>query len=64
MSLLNYCEQFSALPETGGILDQDHGIMEALSLTRYVKWLNNSDAKTWKGEDLRFKGALDRGTYG
>lgn len=64
MSLLNYCEQFSALPETGGILDQDPGIMEALSLTRYVKWLNNSDAKTWKGEDLRFKGALDRGTYG
>ena len=64
VSLLSFCEQFSALPESGGILDQDPGMMEALSLTRYVKWLNASDAKTWKTEDLRFKGALDRGTYG
>lgn len=32
-----------------------------MELMRYVEWLNGSDVKKWKTDDLLFKSALDRG---
>ncbi len=61
LTLLRYCERFHALPDAGGILDQDSLYLDSMELMRYVGWLSESDAKRWKSDDLFFKSALDRG---